>query len=72
VTRTDALIALKSFIEERLVKYEIIQDAMWTKMSRFLHHSLISSSLNVKLLNPRRVIAAAVRALKDARADWGP
>jgi len=67
VTRTDALIALKSFIEERLVKYGEFQDAMWTD-EPFLHHSLISSSLNMKLLNPREVIAAAVQALKKGRA----
>ncbi len=67
VTRAQALQALKAFIDGRLVNYGEYQDAMWTAQP-FLYHSLVSAALNVKLLNPREVIAAAVKALKQGRA----
>ena len=67
VTRAEALLALKLFIDTRLEKYGEFQDAMWTTQP-FLYHSLISAALNVKLLNPREVIAAAVQALKQGKA----
>ena len=67
VTRANALLALKSFVDTRLQKYGEFQDAMWTEQP-FLYHSLISAALNVKLLNPREVIAAAVQALKQGKA----
>ncbi len=67
VTRAESLLALKSFIDTRLQKYGEFQDAMWTRQP-FLYHSLISAALNVKLLNPREVIAAAVQALKQGKA----
>ena len=68
VTREDALTALKAFIHVRLAKFGDYQDAMWTNQP-YLFHSLISAALNVKLLNPREVIAAAVQALKKGQAS---
>ncbi len=68
VTREDALTALKAFIHGRLGKFGDYQDAMWTN-EPYLFHSLISAALNVKLLNPREVIAAAVQALKKGQAS---
>jgi deoxyribodipyrimidine photolyase-related protein len=68
VTREDALIALKAFIHGRLGKFGEYQDAMWMN-EPYLFHSLISAALNVKLLNPREVIAAAVQALKKGQAS---
>ena len=68
VTRSEALIALKSFIDDRLDAFGPHQDAMWTGMT-FGWHSLLSTSLNLKLLNPREVIAAAEVALHERKLD---
>jgi deoxyribodipyrimidine photolyase-related protein len=67
VTRQDALLALKKFIDERLPTFGTYQDAMWTD-EPFLYHAHISAAMNVKLINPREVIAAAVAAYKAGRA----
>ena len=67
VTRKDALRALKSFVDERLKHFGEFQDAMWTD-EPFLYHAHISAALNVKLLNPREVINAALTALNEGRA----
>jgi deoxyribodipyrimidine photolyase-related protein len=66
VSRADALRALSDFIEHRLGGFGPHQDAMWTNLT-FGWHSLLSSSLNLKLLNPREVITAAEIAY-DAQA----
>ncbi len=67
VTREDALRALRSFVAERLATFGRYQDAMW-KDEPFLHHSHLSASMNVKLVDPREAIAAAVEALEAGRA----
>ena len=63
VTRQDALQALAGFVEHRLATFGIYEDAMWTD-TPFGWHSLLSSSLNLKLLNPREVIDAVLVAWK--------
>jgi deoxyribodipyrimidine photolyase-related protein len=68
VSRENALVALTAFIRERLGRFGEFQDAMWSQ-EPYLYHSLISAALNVKLLNPREVIAAAVDALQKNQAS---
>ena len=63
VTRSQALKALEGFVEHRLATFGIYEDAMWTD-TPFGWHSLLSSALNLKLLNPREVIAAVLLAWK--------
>jgi deoxyribodipyrimidine photolyase-related protein len=63
VTRGQALQALDGFVEHRLATFGIYEDAMWTD-TPFGWHSLLSSALNLKLLNPREVVDAVLAAWK--------
>lgn len=67
VTRSDALHSLHRFVNERLPQFGARQDAMWTD-EPFLYHAHLAALLNVKLLNPREVIAAAVEAYHSGHA----
>jgi len=66
VTRLQALAALEDFISHRLADFGRYQDAMWGGQP-WLYHAMISSSLNLKLLDPREVIAAAEGAWRSGR-----
>lgn len=61
VTRAQALEALRHFIADCLPDFGTYQDAMWTG-EPFLYHALLASSMNLKLLDPREIIAAATKA----------
>lgn len=68
VTRDQALHALEGFVKHRLATFGIYEDAMWTD-TPFGWHSLLSSAMNLKLLNPREVIAAVLHAWKKESLD---
>jgi deoxyribodipyrimidine photolyase-related protein len=63
VTRPGALSALEVFVRTRLPSFGEFQDAMWTG-TPFGWHALLSSSLNLHLLDPREVVAAAEAAYR--------
>jgi deoxyribodipyrimidine photolyase-related protein len=64
VTREQALAALSDFVEHRLELFGHHQDAMWTGQP-WLWHARLSAAMNLKLLSPREVIAAAVAAWRE-------
>ena len=68
VTREQALAALNDFISNRLPQFGPHEDAMWTNLD-FGWHSLLSSSLNLKLINPLEVVLAAEEAYKKHDLD---
>jgi deoxyribodipyrimidine photolyase-related protein len=67
VTPAQAHAALADFIDNRLAQFGRYQDAMWIG-EPWLFHSRISVALNLKLLDPREVIAAAEAAWREGRA----
>ena len=67
VTAAEAERALTDFIQHRLGHFGSFQDAMWTQQP-FLYHARISGALNLKLLSPRKVVAAAESAYRAGKA----
>ena len=68
VSREDALHALQRFVDDRLPAFGLYQDALWPD-SPCLWHSQLSAAMNLKLLDPREVIAAAEAAYRSGRAS---
>lgn len=67
LNRTEALAQLDSFIDNVLPNFGDFEDAMSSTSWR-LFHSLLSFSLNVKMLNPREVVAKAEAAGRSGAA----
>jgi deoxyribodipyrimidine photolyase-related protein len=67
VTREQALEALADFLAHRLRDFGRWQDAMWSG-EPWLYHSRLSAALNLKLLSPREVCAAAESEYRAGRA----
>ncbi|MCA9296992.1 MAG: cryptochrome/photolyase family protein, partial [Phycisphaerales bacterium] len=67
VTREKALRAMHDFMDHRLANFGLHQDAMWTNEST-LNHARLSAALNVKLLNPRELVHAAVERFERSAA----
>ncbi|MES2991929.1 MAG: cryptochrome/photolyase family protein [Pseudomonadota bacterium] len=67
VTRAQALVALETFVADRLPLFGRYQDAIWPG-DPWLYHAQLSAALNLKLLNPREVVAVAEAAYRDGRA----
>jgi len=67
VNRREARRALADFIESRLSGFGTYEDAMWAG-EPVLYHSLLSSSLNLKLIGPLECVDAAVEAWREGRA----
>jgi deoxyribodipyrimidine photolyase-related protein len=67
VTPGAAAKALRAFVDHRLSAFGRWQDAMWSDES-FLFHSVLSPSLNLRLLGPRQAVGAAVAAYDEGDA----
>ncbi len=67
VTREAALDALNHFAEACLPRFGDYQDAMRSGED-FVFHAVLSPYLNMGLLEPREVCAAALQALEEGRA----
>ena len=66
VTRAQAHKALAEFVTHRLPDFGRYQDAMWEGQA-WLYHSHLSAAMNLKLLDPREVIDAALAAYAAGR-----
>jgi deoxyribodipyrimidine photolyase-related protein len=67
VTPSQARDAWNDFLQNHLCSFGDHQDAMWTGQP-WLHHSLVSSSLNLKLLSPQEIVTAAEAAWRTGQA----
>ena len=67
VTRTQALQALQTFVDERLPLFGRYEDALWPG-EPWLYHSHLSSAMNLKLLSAHEVVQAVEAAYRAGHA----
>ena len=67
VTPADARAALDDFLVHRFASFGKYQDAIWVG-EPWLYHARLSQSMNMKLLDPRDVVAGAERMWRAGRA----
>jgi deoxyribodipyrimidine photolyase-related protein len=66
VTPAGARAALQDFVAHRLPDFGRFQDAMWMGQA-WLYHSRLSAAMNLKLLDPREVIAVVEQAQAEGK-----
>jgi deoxyribodipyrimidine photolyase-related protein len=66
VTPADARAALDDFLVHRLADFGRYQDAIWTG-APWLYHARLAQALNMKLLDPRDVVAGAERLYRAGK-----
>ena len=66
VTPDEARTALDDFLAHRLASFGRYQDAIWTG-EPWLYHSRLSAAMNLKMLDPRDVVAGAEKAWRKGR-----
>jgi deoxyribodipyrimidine photolyase-related protein len=67
VTRSQAMVALQRFVEDRLPLFGRYEDALWPG-EPWLYHSHLSAAMNLKLLSAREVVHAVEEAFRAGRA----
>jgi len=67
VTPEQAAAALEDFVVQRLPLFGRYQDAMW-QGEPWLYHAHLAAAMNLKLLDPRDAVAAAVEAWRSGHA----
>ena len=67
VTPAQAEAALEDFVAQRLPLFGRYQDAMW-QGEPWLYHAHLAAAMNLKLLDPRRAVAAALEAWRSGHA----
>ncbi|MDX1739955.1 MAG: cryptochrome/photolyase family protein, partial [Rhodothermales bacterium] len=67
VTPDQAHEALADFVSKRLPHFGTYQDAMWTGQ-KYLYHSVVAAAMNLRLLDPRHAVEAAVASYASGNA----
>lgn len=66
IARNEALLWLDNFLNERLAKFGVYEDAMVAK-EYFLYHSVLTPMLNIGLLNPGEIVEAVLQKASNTK-----